>query len=201
MKMLSISIVFLLLLNACSNNNSSTSAATPEPAPQTVSTLGDSATSFFPVTSYLKGELLGIKNGGVTPIRKITVAGKTDSSWIKMEELESVFAAFLSPIIDSANLKNTFEQKIFKDETLNAFTFTCDPKNSKTNTFAFKHWDVYVDAETNKVTRVYLLKKETEDTDVQLTWKAGKWCSIRTLKNTGDKTAIIKEEKISWHFD
>jgi hypothetical protein len=201
MKMLSVSIFFVLLMVSCSNNNSSASSTTTDPTAQSVSTLGDSATNFFPVTSYLKGELLAIKKGGITPVRKITVAGKTDSSWIKMEELETAFATFLSPIIDTTSLKNTFDQKIFKDETVNAFTFTYDPKNAATNTFAFTHWDVYVDPESNKVTRIYLLKKESADTVLQLTWKSGKNCKILTLKNAGGKTTVEKEENIFWSFD
>jgi hypothetical protein len=202
MKMLSISIVLLMLMAACGNNNNTNSKETIEPAAaQSVSRLGDSATNFFPVTSYLKGELLGIKNGGITPVRKITIAGKTDSSWIKMEELEKVFAEFLTPVIDTTNLKNTFDQKIFKDETLNAFTFTYDPKNAQTNTFTFTHWDVYVDPESNKVTRIYLLKKESADKVLQLTWKSGKNCKILTLKNAGGKTTVEKEENISWSFE
>ncbi len=200
MKMLSVLFAIFLLV-AC-NNNSSNHTKTIEPATEnSVSPLGDSATNFFPVTSYLKGELLNIKNGGITPIRKITIAGKTDSSWIKMEELETVFAAFLSPLIDTANLKDAFEQKIFKDETLNAFTFTYEPKNTQTNTFAFTHWDVYVNPESNKVTRIYLLKKESADKTLQLTWQSGKWCKIMTLKNNNGKTTVEKEENISWRFD
>jgi hypothetical protein len=201
MKMLSISIVIVLLVASCNNNSNPASTKNTEPAAQSVSSLGDSATNFFPVTSYLKGELLGIKNGGITPVRKITIAGKTDSSWIKMEELETVFAAFLSPVIDTTNLKSTFEQKIFKDETLNAFTFTYDRKNAQTNTFAFTHWDVYVDPESNKVTRVYLLKKESADKILQLTWQSGKRCKILTLKNANGKTTVEKEENITWSFD
>lgn len=199
MKIVSI-FISVLLLAAC-NNKSSNNTISTEPIPQSVSTLGDSSTSFFPVTSYLKGEILGIKNGGITPVRKITIAGKTDSSWLKMEELEKVFAAFITPVIDSVNLKNTFDQKVFKDETLNAFTFTADPKNVQTNTFAFTHWDVYVDPETNKVTRIYLLKKESADKTLQLTWQAGKWCKIITIKNVAGKISIEKEEKISWSFE
>lgn len=199
MKIVSI-FISVLLLAAC-NNKSSNNTISTEPIPQSVSTLGDSSTSFFPVTSYLKGEILGIKNGGITPVRKITIAGKTDSSWLKMEELEKVFAAFITPVIDSVNLKNTFDQKVFKDETVNAFTFTADPKNVQTNTFAFTHWDVYVDPETNKVTRIYLLKKESVDKTLQLTWQAGKWCKIITIKNVAGKISIEKEEKISWSFE
>jgi hypothetical protein len=199
MKMLSIFITAVLFAGC--NNHTSTSTITPVPKIEPVSSLGDSATNFFPVTSYLKGELLGIKKGGITPVRKIMIAGKTDSSWIKMEELETVFAQFLFPVIDTVNLKNTFDQKIFKDETLNAFTFTYDPKNAQINTFAFTHWDVYVDPESNKVTRIYLLKKESADTVLQLTWKSGKSCKILTLKNANGKTTVEKEENIVWTFD
>jgi hypothetical protein len=199
MKILPIFSVALFFV-ACNNNNAATTVSN-NTVPKTVSTLGDSSTSFFPVTSYLKGEILGIKNGGITPVRKITIAGKTDSSWLKMEELEKVFAVFLSPIIDSLSLKKDFDQKVFKDETLNAFTFTCDPKNVQSNSFAFTHWDVYVDPETNKVSRIYLLKKESADKTLQLTWQAGKWCKIITLKNINGKTSIEKEEKTSWSFD
>jgi hypothetical protein len=200
MKMLSI-FMAVLVLAACNSNPSPTTTVSTAPLPQQVAPLGDSATDFFPVTSCLKGELLGIKSGGITPVRKITIAGKTDSSWVKMEELEKVFAAFLSPVIDTTNLKNIFDQKIFKDETLNTFTFTCDPKNTQTNTFAFIHWDVYVDPESNKVTRIYLLKKESTDKILQLTWWSGKRCKILTLKNTNGKTTIEKEENISWSFE
>jgi hypothetical protein len=199
MKMLSI-FMAVLLLAAC-NNPAPTTTVSTAPVPQQISTLGDSATNFFPVTSYLKGEILGIKSGGITPVRKITIAGKTDSSWVKMEELEKVLVAFLSPVIDTTNLKNIFDQKIFKDETLNTFTFTCDPKNAQTNTFAFTHWDVYVDPESNKVTRIYLLKKENADNVLQLTWQSGKRCNIRTLKNANGKTTVEKEENISWSFE
>jgi hypothetical protein len=200
MKMLSIFIAVVFLV-ACNSNKPAPKKIEDAVAPQSVEPLGDSATNFFPVTSYLKGELLNIKTGGITPIRKITIAGKTDSSWVKMEELESILAVFLSPVIDSTNLKDVFDQKIFKDETLNAFTFTYDPKNAQTNTFAFTHWDVYVDPESNKVTRIYLLKKEGADKMLQLTWQSGKQCKIRTLNNANGKTTVEKEENISWSFE
>ncbi len=187
---------------ACNSKKTAPIVVTETATSNTQTTIEDTASNFFPVTSYLRGEIYGIRNGGITPSRKITEGDKTDSSWVKMESLEKVLSEFLSPIIDTSNLKGLFEEKKFKDETLNAFTFTYDPKDIQSNTFAFKHWDVYVDPETNKVKRIYLLKKETERKVLQLTWQSGKWCKIVTLKDTGNNNLLIeKEEKISWSFD
>ncbi len=187
---------------ACNSKKTAPIAVTESATSNAPTTIEDTASNFFPVTSYFRGEIYGIRNGGITPNRKITVGDKTDSSWVKMESLEKVLSVFLSPIIDTANLKSLFEEKKFKDETLNAFTFTYDPKDIKSNTFAFKHWDVYVDPETNKVKRIYLQKKEIEGEVLQLTWQSGKWCKIVTLKDTGNNNLVIeKEEKISWSFD
>jgi hypothetical protein len=161
----------------------------------------DSVGNFFPVTTYLKGELYEIKNGGVTPVQKITINKKTDSAWLKMEALDTLLTDFLSPTIDTANLKTSFVEKKFLDETLNAYTFTYDPKNVAENTFAFTHWDVYVDPETQKVRRIYLLKKIDANTTQQLTWQSGKWCKIVTIKNNEGKSTIAKEENITWSFN
>jgi hypothetical protein len=121
--------------------------------------------------------------------------------WVKETDFETTFSVFLFPMIDTSNLKKTFTEKRFLDQTLNAFTFTYDPLNDEGNSFAFKHWDVYVDPETNKVRRIYLKKKVDTDTELLLTWQSGKWCKIITVKNIGGKATIIKEEKISWSYE
>ena len=183
----------------CSNKNKteikdSTTKFTPE-------INNDSIPNFFPVTAYLRGEIYEIKRSGITPIKKTTINHVTDSAWVKEEDFENEFAPFLKPIIDSANLKNIFVERKFLDQTLNAFTFTYDPLHENVTSFAFKHWDVYIDPDNNKVRRIYLAKKITADTDLRLTWQSGKWCKIVTLKTTAGKTNIIKEEKISWSFE
>ena len=184
----------LLLTTACNSKKEKSSEVAKTNQPQVIIT--DTASNFFPVTSYLRGEIFGIKNGGITPLKKTTVGKKTDSIWIQLNDLETEFASFLYPVIDTANLKNLFNEKKFLDQTLNAFTFTYDPLNSTADTFAFKHWDVYVDPESNKVTRIYLAKTVDAQTELKLFWQSGKWCKIITVKNA----AIVKEEKISWSY-
>lgn len=184
----------LLLSSACKNNKVAVSKETSI-NPQII--IGDTVTNFFPVTSYLRGEIFGIKTGGITPVKKTTVGKMTDSVYIKEVDFETTFSVFLFPTIDTSNLKNTFTEKRFLDQTLNAFTFTYDPTNGKDNDFAFSHWDVYVDPETNKVKRIYLTKNIDTDTQLLLTWQSGKWCKIVTVKNA----SIVKEEKISWSYE
>ena len=162
----------------------------------------DSAGNFFPVTEYLKGEIAGIKETGITPIDRITVKKHTDSTWLNSDaKMHDAFSGFISPVIDTANVKKIFTEKKFKDLTLNAFIFTYDPANAGADSFAFRHWDIYVDPETNKVRRVYLVKQAPGGRMLQLTWQSGKWCKIVTIKTTGDSTEIEKEEKISWTYD
>ena len=184
-----------ILFSACNNNKKATEFETNTNTPQV--TIGDTVTNFFPVTSFLKGEIYGIKTGGITPIKRTYIGTKMDSLFLKEAEFETSFAAFLSPTIDTSNLKNIFTEKKFLDQTLNAFTFTYDPTDGKENDFAFTHWDVYVDPETNKVRRVYLTKKVDAETQLLLTWQSGKWCKIVTVKNE----SIVKEEKISWTYE
>ena len=189
----------VIFFAACNTNKKSRVDTPTINNPQV--TIGDTVSNFFPVTSYLKGEIFSIKNGGITPVKKTTVAKITDSIWVKEADFQTTFAAFLSPVIDTSNLKKTYTEKRFLDQTLNAFTFTYDPLNGEDNGFTFKHWDVYVDPETNKVRRIYLTKKIDVNTELLLTWQSGKWCKIITVKNIEGKTTIIKEEKISWSYE
>ncbi len=189
----SLGVLFFFL--ACNYNKTKTVEVKTPSVSQVV--INDTPSNFFPVTSYLKGEIYRIKNGGITPIKKTIAAGKMDSVYLKEDAFANIFSAFLSPTIDTTNLKNIFTEKRFLDQTLNAFTFTYDPANGKENDFAFTHWDVYVDPETNRVRRIYLTKKIDADTQLLLTWQSGKWCKIITVK----KASIIKEEKISWSYE
>ena len=173
----------------------------PTPAaPAAVAEAPDTIPNFFPVTSFLKGQIYEIKSIGIAPVKKTTIGTHTDSAYVKTENLEAAFADFLSPVIDTANLKDIFTEKKFLDQTLNAFTFTYDPLEGKADSFAFRHWDVYVDPETNKVTRIYMIRKAGPSKELQLTWQCGKWCRIVTV-NTSGNGSVEKEEKISWTYE
>lgn len=160
------------------------------------------AANFFPVTTFIKGEIAAVKSGGVNPLMRRKSNGRSDSSWMKMQELDAAIAEFLNPVIDTANLSSLFEQKTFLDQTIGAFTFTYDPKTAIPDSFPLRHWDVYVSPETNKVTRIFLVKKKSDSLSLQLTWQSGLQAKIVEIKNGKEgKSSSINETIIQWNFD
>ena len=184
----------LLIFSGCSTNSESTIA----------SNNNTENLSIFPVTSFLKGQLLEIDSMATTPLKITVENGKIDSVWLKREDIRPAAAPFLTPLIDSATMSSLFSEKSFLDQTINAYTFTHDPKVKLPDSIDLRHWDVYMSPQTNKITRIYLVKEKTEknvDITTQLTWFSNQWFSIRTITQAPGKQPVIKEEKMIWNFD
>lgn len=156
---------------------------------------------FFPVTSFLKGEIFNLKKNGINPLKYTTVNDRTDSAWLKIEEIDDAVKEFLQPEIDTANLTAFFSEKSFFDQTINAVTFTYEAAGVLPDSIKLVNWDVYVDPDANRVKRIYMVKQQDKDTQLQLTWVSGKWCKITTIV-TDEKgvSTVKKEEKITWDF-
>ncbi len=155
--------------------------------------------SFFPVTAFIKGQIHDIKEKGITPMLYSTSNNHTDSAAIKFEALDTLLKEFLQPVIDTTNLIAYFTENKFLDQSINAFTFTYDAKPNLPDSIKLTHWDVYIDPETNKVKRVYMIKKNAGNKTVQLTWLSNLWCQTTTLaNNTNGSFNVVSEEKILW---
>ena len=184
-----------IFLNAC--NNSIPEKKVTQDNTDTV----QERPSFIPVTAYIKGQIFEIKQKGLAPKKYTTINNHTDSVLIKLDTLEKILAAYLHPEIDSVNLVSLFTETKFLDQSIEAFTFTYDPKPGIPDSIPLLHWDVYVEPETHKVKRVYIVKKIEGNKTQQLTWQSNQWCKTTTIINNPDGTsAVEKEEKISWDY-
>lgn len=155
---------------------------------------------FFPVTAYFKGEINNIKKSGVNPLKYTTVGGRTDSVWLKIEEIDTAVAEFLSPEIDSLNLISLFSEKGFLDQSINAFTLTYDPVVPLPDSLSLRHWDVYIEPDVNTVKRVYMVK-QTGNKTLQLTWVNNQWCKIvHIITDAKGNSSVEKEIKLFWDF-
>lgn len=187
-------VLFIAFLFGCNDSSK-------QQAEHTIVQSEDSQ-AFFPVTSYLKGQILDIKSLGVNPLKITTQAGKIDSSWVKMEALDSVVAIFLQPEIDSVNMAAYFKENKFHDKTLNSYTFTYEPKQVLPDTLTLRRWDVYVDPQSGKVRKIYLEKQLAGNRNVQLNWQADYGCKIVWFANNGKgEQSLEKEETIKWNFE
>lgn len=158
--------------------------------------------SFFPVTAYIKGQLYEIKQMGITPLEYTVVNGHTDSVWLKHNEIDEAIKEFLTPEIDSVNLTTLFTEKNFLDQTIGAVTFTYDASAPLPDTITLKHWDVYLDPETGKVKRIYMVKDISKSKTLQLIWQSGKYCKVTTIIiDQNGNSSVEKEEKITWDFN
>ena len=186
-------IPVILIFLSCNNSSTSTTDNTEKAVLE--------KQSFFPVTSFIKGELYEIKNKGVNPLKYTTSNDHTDSVWLKLEELNEAVKEFLQPEIDSVNLISLFTEKSFLDQSINTFTFTYDANGILPDSMTLKHWDVYIDPVSGKVKRVYMVKEFSKTKVLQLTWLSRKWCKITTI-NTDENgiSSVEKEEKITWDF-
>ena len=193
-------LVTLAFFYSCTNSSSNKDAPIVKPVIDSTRQKTEN-NKFFPVTSYIKGQLFDIVKKGVNPLKYTTIKGHTDSVWLKIEQLQETVKEFLEPEIDSANLTTLFTEKKFLDQTLDAFTFSYDPIDQLPDTMKLLRWDVYVNPESGKVKRVYMVKSSGNDRTLQLIWIGDKWCKITTLINNPDGSSVVeKEEKITWEY-
>jgi hypothetical protein len=186
----------VIVLSCNSSSDTASEAPVINPTKDTAAKQG-----FFPVTSFLQGEIYILKADGINPKKYTTINDRTDSAWLKVEDLDAVFYEFLHPEIDTANLHTLFTEKSFMDQTIDAFTFTYDPTNLPLpDSMQLQRWDVYIDPESQKVKRIYMVKHIGRKI-LQLTWVSRKWCKITTIvTDEAGVTKIEKEEKIFWDF-
>lgn len=158
----------------------------------------------FPVTEFIKGQIVNLESGSITPLKITTINGKSDSVWLKTEDIQNFVAPFITPVIDSASMNDYFSKQSFLDRTLNAFTLTYQANEHLPQDILLKHFDVYIDPDDNSVQRVYMVKEALPngpDSTTQLTWLTKKSCSIVTIVKSSDSSKIVKEEKLIWGFE
>lgn len=197
MKLLSYSII-ILFFTSCTSSDS-------KKIPSTKNNISvQKVDSFFPVTSFLKGQIMQFDSLPITPLHTITVNGITDSIWIKREQLGALVGSFLSQTIKETNLTEYFKETSFNDLTLNTITLTYDPIKTLPDSFHLTHWDVYINPETGKINKIYMVKQLKKDDDYlteQLTWQTNRSATITTLINkSGKKTELLKVDKFIWNF-
>lgn len=187
---MAVSFVFLM---SCQWNSSDSNNGTASDA-EVVNDKEEMA--IFPITDYLEGQVKIIKELPVTLLKIENHDRQTDSGWVSRESVEQLATPFLQPVIDSAFLTANFSGSSFLDQTINAVTFTYSArKEAISEGVPIETISVYVDPVSHEVERLYI-EKLAGDTSVQLTWKSGKWFSIRKIID--DR---VSEEKIVWDFN
>ena len=164
----------------------------------------DEKVEVFPVTDFLLGQVYEISKMPVTLLKVFKQNGRLDSQWVSRDSIRYLAAPFLLPIIDSLHFNENYSAHSFLDQTVDAFTFTYDALKVTSDSFPLTHVDVYVDPDSRKVKRIYLIKEKSKDGVnklQQLTWNTENGFIIRTiLQSTDDSIPKIMEERVTWKF-
>ena len=183
------------------------SCKNPAPSPAVVSSGAEAAVidSFFPVTSFLKGQFRLLDSIEVTPLHITTIKDHQDSVWMDRKDLRSLLSGFLTPEIKETNLKGLFKETKFLDQTLNAFTFSYDPIKQIPDSIPLLQWIVYIHPETERINKIYMIKRYAEKGNKyiqQMTWQTGKSAKIvQILQQPDGKDVVDKTEEFIWKFD
>ena len=185
------------LANCGGNNQTGTEAARQEEDTTKV--------SFFPVTSFLKGQAAELDSMQITFLHTVTINNKTDSVWEKRENIGQILKPFFAEEINDSNLVAYFKPTKFFDQTINAVTFTYDPIKPLPDSLTLRHWDLYINPETGKVTKLYMIREMSgagKKITLQQTWQTGKWAKLVTLSHeSGDSIKLVREDKLTWNFE
>ena len=196
-KLLSLLLIVFIIFG-CSDNKNNQSG----PSADNSSTKDSTQGSFFPVTSFLKGQMRLLDSMQITFLQVTTAANKADSAWIPREKIRPLLQPFIADLIDKENLTSFFKESKFNDQSTDAITFTYDPKTALPDSISLRRWVVYVNPETGNVKRVYILKQLKANNQVytqQLTWQTDKWAKLVTILNKpGGNSEIQNDMKLIW---
>jgi hypothetical protein len=188
-------IVFFLVIMSffsCHNDENKTTEKTEFSEIDTTT----EAPSFFPLGNFIKGQIVDIKNSGINPIKISMINNLPDTSWIQVDAFEKIFGEFYTPFIDSTSLQAFFKENKFYDQTLNAITLTYSSIGKVPDSIPWKYWNIYIDPETNKITRIFMEKTLDLDRTRQLTWIPGVSAKAVTISPNGAEEEI----NIKWSY-
>lgn len=162
------------------------------------------AANFFPVPSYVRGELKKLDTSLATFLKIETVNGVADTTPIKNSEARAYAADFLAlPDISSSDLKNDYEVSHLYDEIQEAFVFNFTTREKH----PLREENVTVDpqpdaAGKNEIKSIYAkLEQDSSGTPVTkiLLWTAGKSFYTTTIAQAPGGAEQIRKVQIVWN--
>lgn len=158
------------------------------------------AVNYLPVADFIKNDITRVDSfsGGI--LRKATINGKKDSSYIPLPVFHKMANEFLLPELDSASFHDHFKEHSLMDETTEMMNFIYTPTQAEGS---LRNVMVYLtpSTTTDNVNRIYMEREFTSgDTIVQqkLTWKMQQYFYILTIRQPKQGPAVTSMEKVIW---
>lgn len=160
----------------------------------------ENKSGFFELTEFFYGNIIDVSSKNLLVTRKKTKDDDVQVENIKNDtsSLRASLIDFFDPVIDSNNVVNAYNETRFIDETINAVTISCELKLPLNKYPYWLSWNIYIDPETGKIKKVYLIKQISKEQTQQLTWNSNHGCQIRNFfaDSSGNKKLMYETEYI-----
>ena len=156
--------------------------------------------SYMPIADFIRNDITRVDSfaGGI--VRKVTIDGKKDSSFIQLPAFHQLANQFLLPELDSASFQQHFTESSLMDETTQMINFIYEGKQAD---WPLRKAMVYLKPSlaNDQVDRIYMEKEFTSgDTTIQqrFTWKVKEFFYIITVKQPKNGPAVTTMDKVIW---
>jgi hypothetical protein len=159
---------------------------------------------FFPVLSYLKGQV-ALMDSSLNRIIKIETAdGRADTTFLRREDFKTYAQDFTTiPDIGSAELKEDYTESKTYDEALKSILLTYTPKPSAKAEIVRQDVIAQPDATgTSEVKSIYIDRQVTQNDSViekKMLWQAGRRFSVATTASAKAGPAVTKKLELVWN--
>lgn len=160
--------------------------------------------AFFPVVSYLRGQVSHIDSSLYTLIQLNKSGNGADTVYIAREDFKSITQPFTSlPDITAGKLKNKYTESRLYDETLDRFIITYTPK-SHDEELEILRQDVVITPNTgdgDKVESIYIERQQSsDDSTVQqkMSWEVDNGFTIRSIIQKEAAPERLQNLEVLW---
>ena len=156
---------------------------------------------FFPVNSFLRGQVYEVDSLKLPVYKYSTVDNKTDSVLLSSEEFDFLAEEFMKADINDPAIKKFYKETSFADQSIPNITFTYSTLNKD---LPLQRLDVIIRSgpvSDDRVQSIYLEKiHKSGDTLLvrKLYWKTGKNFQIISSRQNGNHPAITSQVKVEW---
>lgn len=154
------------------------------------------------VLSIFQGQVNHIDTSLYQVIKYETQEGKTDTAFLKREEVRALAADFLSlPDITKNNYEENYTEERMLDESQNTLSITSTAKNEK---LEIQKQIIIVpldESSTGKVQSVYIdrwIQKKDTTIEQKLFWQIDKFFQTGNIIHTDNQPEKMKTMKVTW---
>ena len=163
----------------------------------------ESREPFFPILSFLKGQVADIDTS-LYAIRKLVYvdSSRTDTSYIPREQFRAAANDFLAiPDLSEAKYQDRYQEQKSFDESINRVLLTYLPLKPDKEEIQRQEVLIKPDPSGDKVTNIIInTAVNTRDSSVQkkLMWKVGDSFQVITIKQLKGQPESISTVKVVW---